>query len=83
MVSLLLQTHVGFIGLGNMGAPMANNLLQKGHKLVVYDLVKSSVDAAVAAGATAAQSPAQVARNLTGNKLVMCSYSTEMASKLA
>ncbi len=38
---------------------MANNLLQKGHKLVVYDLVKSSVDSAVAAGATAAQSPAQ------------------------
>ena len=43
-----------------MGAPMANNLLQKGHKLVVYDLVKASVDSAVAAGATAATSPAQV-----------------------
>lgn len=39
---------------------MANNLIQKGHKLVVYDLVKASVDTAVAAGATAAESPAQV-----------------------
>ena len=28
---------IGFIGLGNMGAPMARRLVAAGHKLVVYD----------------------------------------------
>ena len=30
---------ITFIGLGNMGAPMARNLLKAGHPLTVYDLV--------------------------------------------
>lgn len=55
---------VGFIGLGNMGAPMANNLLQKGHKLVVYDIAESAVSQAVSAGATKASSPAEVRKQL-------------------
>lgn len=57
---MVVAQLVGFIGLGNMGAPMANNLINKGHKLVVYDLVQSSVDSAVAAGAVKADSPSQV-----------------------
>jgi len=28
---------IGFIGLGNMGAPMARRLIEAGHSLVVYD----------------------------------------------
>ena len=28
---------IGFIGLGNMGQPMARRLIEAGHKLVVYD----------------------------------------------
>ena len=51
---------VGFIGLGNMGAPMAQNLLKNGHRLVVYDLVSHAVETAVAAGAIKADSPQQV-----------------------
>ena len=51
---------MGFIGLGNMGAPMANNLIKNGHKLVVFDLVKPAVDKAVAAGAIKADNPSQV-----------------------
>lgn len=39
---------------------MANNLIKKGHQLVVFDLVRPAVDAAVAAGATKADSPSQV-----------------------
>lgn len=35
---------VGFIGLGNMGAHMARNLVKKGHKLVVYDAIPKAVD---------------------------------------
>jgi 3-hydroxyisobutyrate dehydrogenase len=44
---------IGFIGLGNMGGPMAENLLKAGHELQVFDLVEASVDKAVAAGARA------------------------------
>ncbi len=35
--------NIGFIGLGNMGSPMARNLLKAGHHLTVYDIVESSV----------------------------------------
>lgn len=39
---------------------MAQNLIQKGHQLVVYDVVKASMDVAVTAGAIKADSPFQV-----------------------
>ena len=39
---------------------MANNLLQKGHKLVVYDIAEAAVSQAVSAGAVKATSPAEV-----------------------
>ncbi|MBE9555650.1 MAG: 3-hydroxyisobutyrate dehydrogenase [Proteobacteria bacterium] len=55
---------IGFIGLGNMGGPMAENLLKAGHKLRVFDLAKASVDKAVAAGATAAASVAEAAKGV-------------------
>src|SRR3984957_18661359 len=47
---------VAFIGLGNMGGPMARNLIKAGHSLVVFDVVQRNVDALTAAGATAAKS---------------------------
>jgi 3-hydroxyisobutyrate dehydrogenase-like beta-hydroxyacid dehydrogenase len=34
---------IGFIGLGNMGAHMARNLMKNGHQLVVYDTNKNVV----------------------------------------
>jgi 3-hydroxyisobutyrate dehydrogenase len=49
---------IGFIGLGNMGLPMARNLLSAGHELTGFDIVGSELDAAVAAGARAAGSAA-------------------------
>jgi 2-hydroxy-3-oxopropionate reductase len=56
---------IGFIGLGLMGKPMALNLLKKGFSLVVHSRSRGPVDALVAAGATAANSPADVARAAT------------------
>ena len=53
----------GFIGLGNMGAPMASNLLKAGHELTVFDLVQDAVDKAVSEGAKAAADIATVARS--------------------
>ncbi|ANA35390.1 3-hydroxyisobutyrate dehydrogenase [Ralstonia mannitolilytica] len=48
---------IAFIGLGNMGAPMARNLLKAGHALTVFDLNTQAVGALVEAGAAAAASP--------------------------
>ena len=45
---------IGFIGLGNMGLPMALNLLKAGHEVIGFDLVKSQLDAFVTAGGTVA-----------------------------
>ena len=47
------MSRIAFIGLGNMGAPMAANLLKAGHALNVFDLDAAAVQTAVAAGATA------------------------------
>jgi 3-hydroxyisobutyrate dehydrogenase len=52
---------IGFIGLGNMGLPMARNLLQAGHQLVGFDVVGVALDAAVSAGARAAGSASAAA----------------------
>jgi 2-hydroxy-3-oxopropionate reductase len=53
---------VGFIGLGVMGRPMALNLLKAGFPLVVHSRSRPPVDVLVAAGASEATSPADVAR---------------------
>ena len=53
---------LGFIGLGIMGKPMAENLLKAGHELVVYDIVTKNVEDVVQAGAVAANSGKEVAQ---------------------
>ncbi|HEV8633777.1 MAG TPA: NAD(P)-dependent oxidoreductase [Chloroflexota bacterium] len=55
-------TSVGFIGLGIMGRPMAHNLLRAGFRLAVWNRSRPAVDELVAAGASAADSPADAAR---------------------
>jgi len=45
-----MQNEVGFIGLGNMGAHMARNLVKKNFKVMVYDVNKDAVKAAVQDG---------------------------------
>lgn len=62
---------IGFIGLGNMGAPMASNLLRAGHELTVFDLVPEAVDQAVSEGAVAAPDIAAVARSGAGLVITM------------
>jgi 3-hydroxyisobutyrate dehydrogenase-like beta-hydroxyacid dehydrogenase len=53
---------VGFIGVGNIGNPMARRLLGAGFQLVVFDTRADALDRLVQAGAQAASSPAEVAR---------------------
>ncbi|HCC61471.1 MAG TPA: 3-hydroxyisobutyrate dehydrogenase, partial [Pseudomonas sp.] len=54
--------HIGFLGLGNMGGPMARNLLKAGHQVTVFDLSAEAVSGLVGAGAKEATSPAAVAQ---------------------
>ncbi|MBA1227288.1 3-hydroxyisobutyrate dehydrogenase [Stutzerimonas stutzeri] len=54
--------HIGFIGLGNMGAPMAHNLLKAGHQLSVFDLNAAAVENLVGAGALPVDSPTAIAQ---------------------
>ena len=55
------MSTIGFIGLGNMGRPMASNLRQKGSRLVVYDIRPEAVRTLEALGACAAADVAGVA----------------------
>jgi 3-hydroxyisobutyrate dehydrogenase len=54
---------IAFIGLGNMGGPMAANLVKAGHKVVGFDLVKTSLDQAKADGATIVASAAAAVKD--------------------
>ncbi|MGP9491023.1 3-hydroxyisobutyrate dehydrogenase [Psychrobacter sp. AOP7-B1-24] len=51
------KPNIAFIGLGNMGAPMAENLLKAGYSLSVYDLSEDATQRLQQAGARVADSP--------------------------
>ena len=57
-----MSEHIGFIGLGVMGKPMAKHLISAGHRLTVHNRSRGAVDELVTAGAAAAAAPAEVAR---------------------
>jgi 3-hydroxyisobutyrate dehydrogenase len=58
------MARIGFVGLGNMGGPMARNLAKAGHQVRVFDLVPAAVEAvaAFAPGLSPAASAADAAR---------------------
>jgi 3-hydroxyisobutyrate dehydrogenase len=53
---------IGFIGLGNMGAPMAANLVRAGHTVTGFDLVPAALQALAEAGGKTATSAAEAAK---------------------
>ncbi|MBI3703764.1 MAG: NAD(P)-dependent oxidoreductase [Rhizobiales bacterium] len=72
---------IGFIGLGNMGQPMARRLIEAGHKLIVYDTRNDAVAPLVALGAQVAASPQDVADRV---ETVMASLpSLQISEKVA
>lgn len=72
---------IGFIGLGNMGQPMARRLIGAGHSLIVYDTRNDAVAPLVALGAKVASSPADVADRV---ETVMASLpSVQISQKVA
>ena len=52
---------LGFVGVGRMGGPMANRLLDAGYRLCIYDVSDEATAPLVARGAELATSPAEVA----------------------
>ena len=52
---------VGFIGAGNMGNPMATNLIKAGHQLMVHDLRREAATNLLEMGATWANTPSEAA----------------------
>lgn len=50
------MTQIAFIGLGNMGGPMAANLVKAGHEVTAFDFVQAALDTFVEAGGIAASS---------------------------
>ena len=57
-----MAEKVGFIGLGIMGGPMAKNLLQEGHELVLYNRTREKAEELAGDGAEVAGSPKEVAQ---------------------
>jgi 3-hydroxyisobutyrate dehydrogenase len=55
------MTKIAFIGLGNMGAPMAVNLVKAGHQVRAFDLIPASLQSFVAAGGKQASSAKEAA----------------------
>lgn len=89
LYSVSSSDTVGFIGLGNMGRGMAENLVTKGHNVLAYDVTSSSVDSLVAKGAKGAADPGEVAESssrlvtmLPNNAIVEAVY-TEVLSRVS
>ncbi|TNM92725.1 hypothetical protein fugu_018127 [Takifugu bimaculatus] len=59
--SMASKTPVGFIGLGNMGSPMAKNLLKNGYPIIATDLFPESCKELQDIGAQVVDSPGEVA----------------------
>ncbi|WP_262885380.1 NAD(P)-dependent oxidoreductase [Foetidibacter luteolus] len=61
LLNKITYMTLGFIGLGNLGTPIAENLLNKGHALQVYNRTASKADALKAKGAIVCSSIKQLA----------------------
>lgn len=56
-----MAEKVGFVGLGIMGGPMAKNLIEAGHELVLYNRTREKAEELAGDGVEVAESPKQVA----------------------
>lgn len=83
------MSNIAFIGLGNMGGPMAINLIKKGHNVTGFDLSQSALQILVSAGGQISDSAVAAAKNadviismLPSGKHVAELYSDEFISQL-
>jgi 3-hydroxyisobutyrate dehydrogenase-like beta-hydroxyacid dehydrogenase len=59
----MTKPAIGYVGIGLMGLPMVGRLLERGYRVKAYDVIGERTSAAVKAGALAASSPADAARD--------------------
>lgn len=57
------MTKIAFVGLGNMGGPMAANLVKAGHEVIGFDLSEASMKTAVATGVKGAAALGEAVRD--------------------
>ncbi|MCS4301074.1 3-hydroxyisobutyrate dehydrogenase [Chryseobacterium sp. BIGb0232] len=83
------MSNIAFIGLGNMGGPMAANLIKKGHNVTGFDLSDTALGALVSAGGQTSVSASEASKNtdvvismLPSGKHVAELYSEEFISNL-
>ncbi len=69
---------IGWIGLGNMGIPMATNLLKAGYALTIYNRSRNKEKSLIDAGAVSAQNPAAV---LASTDIIFTMLSNDAAVK--
>ncbi|MEX0319793.1 MAG: 3-hydroxyisobutyrate dehydrogenase [Ruegeria sp.] len=75
---------IGFIGLGNMGAPMAANLAKAGHEVVGFDMTDVAVEGVSMAGSGAeAASGAKVVITMLPNGQILRAVANEMIPAMA
>ena len=67
--------QVGYLGVGNMGRPMAGKLLDSGHSLVVFDISEAAMDPLLLRQARRAASPKDV-----GDQCETIVYSPELVA---
>lgn len=72
--------HYGFVGLGNLGAHLATNLLRGGFAVTVHDLNRSAARELLAAGARWAESPSEAAA--ASDSLITCLPSPAASSEV-
>jgi len=71
-------TQIGFIGLGKMGVPMAQNLINSGYKLSVYNRSELKAESLIKQGANLAKSPEEL---LKQSEVVILMVSDDHAIK--
>lgn len=74
---------IGFIGLGNMGAPMASNLIAAGHEVIGFDTVAQPEAIPMAATAAAAAADAEVVITMLPNGDILRAVADEIHPAMA
>jgi 3-hydroxyisobutyrate dehydrogenase-like beta-hydroxyacid dehydrogenase len=75
------MAHLGFLGLGIMGYPMARNLLQAGHQVALWSHTQSkAAQLAAESGGVACATPKEVAQQ--SDVIFLCVGDTEMSAKV-
>lgn len=74
---------VGFIGLGNMGAPMAANLVRAGHEVLGYDTVARPEGIAMAGSAAEAAAGAEVVLTMLPDGAILRRVAAEVIPAMA